>query len=57
MFTRDDDVLDGFAGMVGHDDVHFDAITVVVDLETRHQIQEPKQHVILSSSDRIYHWM
>lgn len=34
MFTRDDDVLDGFVGVVCDADVHFDGLTMVVYLET-----------------------
>lgn len=34
MFTRDDDVLDVFVGVVCDVDVHFDGLTVVVHLET-----------------------
>lgn len=36
-FTRDNDVLDVFAGVVGDADVHFDGLTVVVNLETVRQ--------------------
>lgn len=32
--TRDDDVLDVFAGVVGDADVHFDGLPVIVNLET-----------------------
>lgn len=33
-FTRNDDVLDVFAGVVGDADVHFNGLAVVVNLET-----------------------
>lgn len=35
MFTRDDDVLDVFVGVVCDVDVHFDGLAVVINLDTK----------------------
>lgn len=43
MFTRDDDVLDVFVGVVCDADVHFDGLTMVVHLETAATDREGEQ--------------
>lgn len=40
MCTRDDDILDSFAGAVGDVDVHFDELAVVEHLEGRRRSEK-----------------
>lgn len=42
MFTRDDDVLDVFAGVVGDAEVHLDGLTMVVKLEAAPRVREER---------------
>lgn len=58
MFTRDDDVLDVFAGAVCDVDVHFDGLTMVVNLKKGCKVRESKRQpthylLILLTADRV----